>query len=127
MSFHVSVADVACEAGVSRQAASRALNARGETSNAPLHPAQAVIDRLEFRPSIARGPATCHTRVIGLIVPDIATPFFAGAGRGADDMAVARADDILLASLVTSPITALRVDRQAIGAAALRAAGEEGR
>jgi LacI family transcriptional regulator len=36
------------------------------------------------------------------------------------DVAVAGADDILLASLVTPALTTLRVDRQAIGATALR-------
>ena len=37
-----------------------------------------------------------------------------------DDVAVAGADDILLASLVTPALTTLRVDRQAIGASALQ-------
>jgi LacI family transcriptional regulator len=101
MSFRVSIADVAREAGVSRQTVSRALNGKGEISNATRQHVQEVINRLDYRPSsIARGLATRHTRTIGLIVPDIANPFFADIGRGADDAAHAAGYSLLLCNTV---------------------------
>jgi LacI family transcriptional regulator len=104
MSFRISIADVAREAGVSRQTVSRALNGKGEISDATLHRVQEVIDRLDYRPSsIARGLATRHTRTIGLIVPDIANPFFADISRGADDAAHAAGYSLLLCNAVEDP------------------------
>jgi LacI family transcriptional regulator len=104
MSFRVSIADVAREAGVSRQTVSRALNGKGEISNATLRRVQEVIERLDYRPSsIARGLATRQTRTIGLIVPDIANPFFADIGRGADDAAHAAGYSLLLCNTVEDP------------------------
>ena len=104
MSFRISIADVAREAGVSRQTVSRALNGKGEISSATLQHVQEVIDRLDYRPSsIARGLATRHTRTIGLVVPDIANPFFADIGRGADDAAHAAGYSLLLCNAVEDP------------------------
>ena len=101
MSFRVSIADVAREAGVSRQTVSRALNNKGEISSATLQRVREVIDRLDYRPSsIARGLATHHTRTIGLVVPDIANPFFADISRGADDLAHAAGYSLLLCNSV---------------------------
>ena len=104
MSFRVSIADVAREAGVSRQTVSRALNNKGEISSATLQRVLEVIDRLDYRPSsIARGLATHHTRTIGLVVPDIANPFFADISRGADDSAQAAGYSLLLCNSVEDP------------------------
>jgi LacI family transcriptional regulator len=104
MSFRASIADVAREAGVSRQTVSRVLNGKGEISNATLRRVQEVIDRLDYRPSsIARGLATRHTRTIGLVVPDIANPFFADISRGADDAAQAAGYSLLLCNAVEDP------------------------
>lgn len=104
MSFRVSIADVAREAGVSRQTVSRALNQKGEISDATLQRVLAVIDRLDYRPSaIARGLATRHTRTIGFIVPDIANSFFADIGRGADDLVHPAGYSLLLRNTTEDP------------------------
>ncbi len=88
MSFRVTIADVAREAGVSRQTVSRVINNKGEISPATLSHVRDVIERLGYRPSsIARGLATRKTLTIGLVVPDIANPFFAEIARGAGDVA----------------------------------------
>jgi LacI family transcriptional regulator len=104
LSFRVSIADVAREAGVSRQTVSRALNNKGEISSETLQRVLEVIDRLDYRPSsIARGLATRHTRTIGLVVPDIANPFFADIIRGADDWAQSAGYSVLLCNSVEDP------------------------
>ena len=83
----------------------RALNNKGEISQDTLQRVLKVIDRLDYRPSsIARGLATHQTRTIGLIVPDIANPFFADIGRGADNAAHAAGYSLLLCNAVEDPI-----------------------
>jgi len=104
MSFRPTIADVAREAGVSRQTVSRALNNKGEISSETLRRVREVIERLDYRPSsIARGLATRHTLTIGLVVPDIANPFFADISRGADDAAHAAGYSLLLCNTVEDP------------------------
>lgn len=104
MSFRPTIADVAREAGVSRQTVSRALNNKGEISSETLRRVREVIERLDYRPSsIARGLATHRTLTIGLIVPDIANPFFADISRGADDTAHAAGYSLLLCNTVEDP------------------------
>jgi LacI family transcriptional regulator len=104
MSFRVSIADVAREAGVSRQTVSRALNNKGEISDATLQRVRDVIQRLDYQPSsIARGLATRHTRTIGFIVPDIANAFFADIGRAADDFAHPAGYSLLLRNTAEDP------------------------
>ncbi len=104
MSFRPTIADVAREAGVSRQTVSRALNNKGEISSDTLRRVREVIERLDYRPSsIARGLATRRTLTIGLVVPDIANPFFADISRGADDAAHAAGYSLLLGNTVEDP------------------------
>lgn len=104
MSFRITIVDVAREAGVSRQTVSRVLNNKGEISDATLKRVREVIERLDYRPSsIARGLATRRTLTIGLIVPDIANPFFADISRGADDIAHESGFSLLLGNTVEDP------------------------
>ena len=104
MSFHVTIADVAREAGVSRQTVSRVLNNKGEIRQETYLRVREVIDRLGYRPStLARGLATRRTLTIGLIVPDIANPFFADISRGADDAVHEAGFSLLLCNSVEDP------------------------
>lgn len=104
MSFRVSIADVAREAGVSRQTVSRVLNNKGEIASLTRERILQVIDQLDYRPSsIARGLATRHTHTIGMVVPDIANPFFADIIRGADDAAQSTGYSLLLCNSVEDP------------------------
>jgi LacI family transcriptional regulator len=61
------------------------INDKGEISESTRERVLEVIHRLGYRPSrIARGLATNKTMTFGLVVPDIANPFFAEIARGAD-------------------------------------------
>ncbi|MCK4793599.1 MAG: LacI family DNA-binding transcriptional regulator [Desulfobacteraceae bacterium] len=88
MSSKVTISDVAKEAGVSSQTVSRVVNRKGEISPETRKHVLEVIKRLGYRPSsIARSLATNHTLTLGLVVPDIANPFFPEIARGIEDVA----------------------------------------
>lgn len=78
------LADVAERAGVSTSTASRALN--GHAGLAPATRA-AVVDaaaKLNFQPSaLARSLRTRQTFTVGFVVPDVSSPFYAAALKGA--------------------------------------------
>ncbi len=82
----VNIRDVAERAGVSTATVSHVLNetrfVRDETRQRVL----AAIEALNYHPSaIARGLATNSTRTVGLIISDIANPFFTAVVRGVED------------------------------------------
>ena len=85
MTRRVTMSDAAREAGVSLMTVSRVVNDKGEVSASTRQRVLDVIERLGYRPSgIARGLATQRTRTLGLVVPDIANPFFSDVARGAE-------------------------------------------
>jgi LacI family transcriptional regulator len=104
MSERVTMADVAREAGVSKMTVSRVVNKKGEISPATREHVLGVIKRLGYRPSaIARGLATNRTATIGLVVPDIANPFFSEIARGVEDKAYAAGYSVFLCSTYEDP------------------------
>jgi LacI family transcriptional regulator len=77
MANRVTMADVAREADVSLMTVSRVVNEKGEVSPATRQRVLEVIEQLGYRPSaIARGLATQRTGSVGLVMPDVANPFF---------------------------------------------------
>jgi LacI family transcriptional regulator len=79
----VTLRDVAQQAGVSIKTVSRVVNNQAEISKETRQRVLAVIDRLGYRPSkLARALVTRRTDTIGLIVCDIANPFFSEVARG---------------------------------------------
>lgn len=84
-SRRVTILDVARVAGVSPQTVSRVLNGKGEVSPQTRDLVQSAIEHLGYRPNhIARGLVTRRTHTIGLLVPDIANPFFPEIHRGVE-------------------------------------------
>jgi DNA-binding LacI/PurR family transcriptional regulator len=78
------LADVAAAAGVSLATASRALNGRGSVAGATRDRVVAAAERLDFHPSAAGQSLRLRTtRMIGFIVPDISSGFYANALKGA--------------------------------------------
>jgi LacI family transcriptional regulator len=97
MTGRVTMSDVAEQAGVSLMTVSRVVNNKGEVGPATRQRVLDIIERLGYRPSgIARGLATKRTGTLGLVVPDIANPFFSDVARGAEDKAYAEGYNVFL-------------------------------
>jgi len=78
------LADVAEYAGVSASTASRALNGRGELSEQTRAAVREAAAALQFEPSqLARSLRTRTTSTVGFVVPDVSSPFYAAALKGA--------------------------------------------
>jgi LacI family transcriptional regulator len=104
MTRRVTMSDVAREAGVSLMTVSRVVNDKHDVSAATRQRILQVIERLDYRPSgIARGLATQRTRTMGLVVPDIANPFFSDLARGAEHEAYARGYSVFLCNTEEDP------------------------
>jgi LacI family transcriptional regulator len=103
-SRRVNISDVAREAGVSSQTVSRALNNKGEISAETRARVLEVVRQLGYRPNtLARGLVTRKTSTLGLVVPDIANPFFSEVARGAEDAAHEAGYSLLLCNAMEDP------------------------
>src|SRR5215469_2622844 len=81
-----SIYDVARESGVSVFTVSAVINNKTHVGKKLRERVEAAILKLKYRPNlIARSLAKQRTRTIGMIVPDIANPFFPMVVRGAED------------------------------------------
>jgi len=88
------IQDVADAAGVSTASVSRYLAGQKVRTAEAI---RAAIKTLEYTPStIARSLKTGHHNAIGVVVPDITNPFFAGLVRGIEDQARANGYDVIL-------------------------------
>ena len=104
MTHRVTIAEVAQAAGVSLQTVSRAINNKGEISEDTRRRVLETSQRLGYRPSmLARGLVTHTTLTLGLVVPDIANPFFSEIARGAEDAAHAAGYSLLLGNFIENP------------------------
>ncbi len=106
----ITIADVAREVGVSMMTVSRVINGRGDVSGATRQRVLEAVERLGYRPSgIARGLATRHTGTLGLVVPDIANPFFAEVARGVEEVAYSQGYNVFLCNTDEDPARELDV------------------
>jgi LacI family transcriptional regulator len=81
---HPRLTDVAAAAGVSVATASRALTGRGSVARDTRERVRQAAETLDFHPSAAgQNLQARSTRMIGFIVPDISSGFYANALKGA--------------------------------------------
>ena len=84
----VTIADIAREAGVSRATVSLALNGKPGVAPETRRRILEIAEKLHYQPNAsARGLALQKTQTIGVIVPDIGSPFYAELIRGVEEEA----------------------------------------
>lgn len=77
LSREPTLADVAKRAGVSLTTVSRVLNNRGYLSQSTKDNVARAIEELDYRPNqVARALVDQRTRIVGVILPTVALPFF---------------------------------------------------
>ena len=85
----ITIKEIAKIAGVSTATVSKILNKKDKSISEPTR--QRVLDIVKehnYIPNtIARSLVTRQTKTIGLVIPDIANPFFPELARGAEDKA----------------------------------------
>src|SRR4051812_22082879 len=96
--------DVAKRARVSVATVSAVLNDSAFVSTALKTRVQSAVTALGYHPNLlARSLAKQRTQTLGMIVPDIANPFFPEVVRGAEDVAHAGGYSLLIASTDNDP------------------------
>jgi LacI family transcriptional regulator len=84
----VTIHDVATDAGVSPMTVSRVINDRPRVSSETRRRVQASVVKLGYVPNrLARGLTQQKTTAFGVIVPDVANPFFTLIVRGVEQVA----------------------------------------
>jgi len=92
-----SISDVARESGVSIFTVSAVVNKKSHVGKNLRERVENAIRKLNYRPNlIARSLIKQKTQTIGMIVPDIANPFFPMVVRGAEDAAQKQGYNLLL-------------------------------
>src|SRR6266404_2435887 len=92
-----SISDVARESGVSIFTVSAVVNKKSHVGKNLRERVESAIRKLNYRPNlIARSLIKQKTQTIGMIVPDIANPFFPMVVRGAEDAAQKQGYNLLL-------------------------------
>lgn len=95
----VTIVDVASKSGVSKSTVSRVLRGDGDVSEAVRLKVTRAAKRMNYQPSVlARSLRSQRSHAIGLIIPDIANPFFPEVVRGIQTTADERGYTVLLAN-----------------------------
>jgi LacI family transcriptional regulator len=93
----VTLTEVAARAGVSRATAARALGGYGSASTTARDRVLAAAATLGYRPNLpARNTRTGTTTTVGVVVADIANPFFGQSTRSISDAAKAAGLEIMV-------------------------------
>lgn len=91
------VHEVAARAKVSTQTVSRVINNVPRVAACTRERVLAAIEALDYEPNtLARGLVTRRTHTIGVVVYDIANPYYAQLVRGMEDAAFSRGYDLII-------------------------------
>jgi LacI family transcriptional regulator len=102
---NVTIKDVAEDAGVSTATVSRVLNKSPFVTDDLRKRVKASIAKLGYRPNAAaRALKTKETRAIGILVPDIANPYFMHIIKGIEDVIAPLEYSLLMASSDEDPM-----------------------
>ncbi|WP_304459912.1 LacI family DNA-binding transcriptional regulator, partial [Alicyclobacillus sendaiensis] len=100
----VTIRDVARKAGVSVSTVSRVINQNGYVGEDTERKVLDAMKELHYQPNrIARGLVSRRTSTIGLLIPDVANPFFSEMARGVEDAAIAKGYSVLLCNSDWNP------------------------
>jgi LacI family transcriptional regulator len=101
---HVTLQDVARQAGVSLATASRVLNGTAQVRDALRERVLAAAGDLAYTPNAhAQALASASSKVIGVICHDVSDPYFASVARGVMRAAADRGMLVMLASTFRDP------------------------
>ena len=101
---HVTIHQVAEEAGVSIQTVSRVINNRSDVSEETRKRIREIMGRLGYQPfAIARGLASNRTYTLGLVTVDFADPWFSQVVTGAEQEAHEHGYCFMLGSSACNP------------------------
>lgn len=94
----VTIADVAKSAGVSKATVSRVLSGNHKyLKTATRERVEQAINELEYRPSsVARSLTSKRTHTVGVLVADIANPFYSDVFHGIEDSALSQNYNVFL-------------------------------
>jgi DNA-binding LacI/PurR family transcriptional regulator len=124
------IADVAREAGVSVATASRAISGRGPVATPTRDRVLGAAQRLEFHPSAAgRSLRLQKSRVIGFVVPDISSSFYANALKGAQHRLASAGYQVVLMDTdeqAERALAALRALARQVDGVIVCSSGEDG-
>ncbi|MBC7217708.1 MAG: LacI family DNA-binding transcriptional regulator [Candidatus Caldatribacterium sp.] len=99
-----SIRDVAKLAGVSISTVSRVINRRGKTSKETEERVWKAVEALQYRPNLlARSLRNQKTKLLGLLVPDIDSPFFARLAKYVEEAAYQKGYNLILCNVGEDP------------------------
>ena len=97
------IKDVARLAGVSVSTASAALNDKPIVKPSTKQKVVDAANKLDYRPNaMARSLVTTESRLVGLVVPDMADPYFPAIAAGVDEVAYPLGYTVVLANTLRS-------------------------
>ncbi|WP_318615739.1 LacI family DNA-binding transcriptional regulator [Sporosarcina sp. YIM B06819] len=93
----ITIYDIAKEANVSAMTVSRVINNADNVSDKTREKVESIIKKMNYMPnSSARSLVSKKTKLLSLLVTDIANPFFTSVARGAEDKAMQMGYQLML-------------------------------